>query len=109
MLNKINVDNFNTQILLGEEKGTGLKVKKLSYVLRSNFSDLAVTVHRCSMTAPSVVQRSSHPGNTYISMAGVTAAAGTSQARGWVMVVCRQYSLSTPIRRNPTTYSEVAK
>jgi hypothetical protein len=113
MLNTINVDNFNTQILLGEENGTGLKVKKLSYFLRSNFSDLAVTVHRCSMTVPSVVQHLSRlyssPGNTYISMAGVTASAGTSLARGWVMVVCRQHSLSTPIRRNPTTYSEVAK
>jgi hypothetical protein len=113
MVNTINVHNFNTQILLGEEKETGLKVKKLSYVLRSNFSDLAVTVHRCSMTAPLVRQHTSHPYsssvNTYISMAGVTVAAGTSLARGWVMVVCRQHSLCTPVRRNPTTHSEVAK
>jgi len=65
------------------------------------------------MTAPSVMQHTSHlysiSGNMYISMAGVTVAEGTSLARGWVMVVCRQRSLPTPIRRNPTTNSEVAK
>jgi hypothetical protein len=65
------------------------------------------------LNAPSVVQHTSHlysgSGNTYISMAGVTVAAGTSLARGWVMVVCRQCSLFTPIKRNPTMYSEVAK
>jgi hypothetical protein len=42
-------------------------------------------------------------------MAGVTVAAGTSLATGWVMVVCRQLSSSTSIRINPTTYSEEAK
>jgi len=34
MVNKIYVDNFNTQILLGEEKGTGLKVKKFHMFYR---------------------------------------------------------------------------
>jgi hypothetical protein len=33
MVNTINVDNLNTQILLAEEKGTGMKVEKISYVL----------------------------------------------------------------------------
>jgi hypothetical protein len=70
MVSTINVDDFNIQILLGEEKGTGQKVKKLSYVLLSNFSDQAVTDHRCSMTAPSVIQHTtrqySNSRNTYI-------------------------------------------
>jgi hypothetical protein len=45
----------------------------------------------------------------YLSIAAITVAAGTSLARAWVMVVRRQCSLSTPARRNPTMYSEVAK